>query len=594
MPRLMKPKLSIIIPVWNALRETQLTLRTLATENRMNEPRTEIIIVDNASDDMTRDWLRSVDWLPMTIIRNPQNLGFPVACNQGAKAARGDVLCFLNSDVISEGPWTATLYRATLPKNVGQAGPDVVWCPGEGFNDVGKASRWNGRKTPYVGGWCCAMRRDVFEWLGGYDEEYSPGYSEDRDLGYRVYLAGLELRKVPLPLRHLVGASAGEITFDRTAALLRGEAVFNAKWAEAEPKRIAIIRGWAIGDMVMVSGAIGGVRRKWPNSHITWVTTPAMLPWVGGCPYIDDVLIMDHNAEQEMNGQHWDLVVQLQDLRPNSQLPADEQKDNKYPDGQLDCYKVANATEKRLWWEQLDKRKIGRRTVDMCTGGWHAIETYCHTIGHGVRPWYPFAASNERSAKWATAYLQEVPNPALQTIIVNPCGGWNSKKWPREPAYNLMRRLAAPRICNVLCVGMFDNYPLPDGVVDMRRKTDGNQLIALLEQVDCVVSGDNAMAHTANALNTPVVEIWGPTHQSMYLPAGRGPVWSVQSPVACSPCSRPQCRMKLAGGSRMPCISDLDSEKVIDTIREAMAHGPNKPREWQMQLDMLDAHWKGR
>ncbi len=593
MSRFMKPHLSIIIPVWNALAETQLTLRTLAAENDLKDPKTEIIIVDNGSDDITRDWLRSVNWLPLKIVRNPHNFGFPTACNQGSDIARGEVLCFLNSDVISEGPWTRTLYKATLPKNVGQAGPDLVWCPGGGFNFPESEKNWSGRRTPYINGWCLAMRRDVFQWINGFDEQYSPGYSEDRDLGYRVYNAGLELRSVSLPLRHLVGVSAGTNNFDRSKALKHGEMLFDKKWGGDNPsKKIAVLRGWAMGDMIMTGSALGGMRRKWPNSHISLVTTQTMIPWVRGLPYIDDILLIDDvRTSNRLNGESWDMVVQLQDLRPNDQMPAHEARDNKFPDGELNEFKVANSKDKRLWWKEIDKRPMGRFGLDLCRPGWHTVQTYCHVIGNGVRPWYSYCGVTDEAAVWADEFLMR--HSDLPTILVHPSGGWRSKRWPPEAAVRLLGRLAFRRIAHVICVGIYEKYPLPEGVIDLRAKTTPERLAALLERVDCVVSGDNGITHAANALNTPVVEIWGPTMRHLYTPVGRGPLWHVQTPVPCRNCSRPHCRMLGQGGKRMPCVSDLDDELVVDTVREALAHGPNKPRDWHVGLEMLEVGWEG-
>lgn len=593
MSRLIKPQLSIIIPVWDALQTTQLTLRTLAAQNDLSGPRTEIIVIDNGSDKMVGDWLRGVNWLPLKVISNPTNLGYPTACNQGADFARGDVLIFLNSDAISEGPWTKTLYDATIPKNVGQAGPDLTWCPGGGYNTPAAERNWGERCTPYIGGWCAAIRREVFHWLGGFDEQYSPAYSEDRDLGYRVYNAGLELRTVSLPLRHLVGVSAGDPRFDKNKALMHGEKLFDKKWGGDNPQRkIAIIRGWAMGDMIMTSSVLGGVRRKWPNAHITLVTTTPMIPWVRGLPYIDDLMFTDSkDTMSRMNGEHWDMVIQLQDLRPNSQLPPHEAQENKYPDGQLECYKVARADEKRIWWEEIDKRPMGRNSPDKCMPSWHTAQSFCHVIGHGVRPWYSYCHVTDEAAKWADDYLLQYAG--LPNILVHPSGGWRSKRWPPDAACRMLTRLAFRRIAHVFCVGIYEEYELPEGVIDLRRRTTAEQLAALLERVDCVVSGDNGISHAANALNTPLVQLWGPTKQHAYSPVGRGPVWNIQTPAPCRNCSRPHCRMVDRGGKRMPCVSDLDDELVVDTVREAMGHGPNRPRDWRVNLDMLDVEWDG-
>ena len=71
-------------------------------------PSWEIIVVDNASSDTTGDFLAQLSGV-VQIIRNPRNLGFAPACNQGARAARGRHLLFLNNDTIPQAGWLEPL-----------------------------------------------------------------------------------------------------------------------------------------------------------------------------------------------------------------------------------------------------------------------------------------------------------------------------------------------------------------------------------------------------------------------------------------------------------------------------------------------------
>ncbi len=83
---------------------------------------TEIIIVDNASADMSTDAIVAT-WPHIKIIKNDSNLGFATACNIGAKAATRSNFLFLNPDcVLAADAVQKMLEAADSAENVGMVG----------------------------------------------------------------------------------------------------------------------------------------------------------------------------------------------------------------------------------------------------------------------------------------------------------------------------------------------------------------------------------------------------------------------------------------------------------------------------------------
>ncbi len=99
---------SIIMPVHNNVELTRQSLTALAKVTDGCEY--EVIVVDNHSTDGTQEFLSSLGG-DVQIIRNAENRGFSKACNQGAKAARGRYLVFLNNDTIPQTGWLEPLVR---------------------------------------------------------------------------------------------------------------------------------------------------------------------------------------------------------------------------------------------------------------------------------------------------------------------------------------------------------------------------------------------------------------------------------------------------------------------------------------------------
>ena len=107
---------SIIIPCWNQLEFTQQCIAALKSHTR---PAWELIVVDNGSTDGTAAYLtgvRDMSTVPVTVVSNATNLGFPAAINQGLRLARGEFLVMLNNDVVVTDGWLDQLLALVKAK----------------------------------------------------------------------------------------------------------------------------------------------------------------------------------------------------------------------------------------------------------------------------------------------------------------------------------------------------------------------------------------------------------------------------------------------------------------------------------------------
>lgn len=199
----MKPYLSIIIPYYNSASTIRALLASIAASKKA--PAFEVIIVDDGSKNGiatppplagARDdkrWLK----VNLRLLTLKHNRGPAVARNRGAKVARGQFLVFLDSDVEL---FPDTLYELA---KVFKDDPDVVALTGvwvkeqrsmaffPNFKALRDWSYWiNERdKSGYYflfSTRIAAIKKAVFDRLGGFDESYNAALVEDIELTYRI------------------------------------------------------------------------------------------------------------------------------------------------------------------------------------------------------------------------------------------------------------------------------------------------------------------------------------------------------------------------------------------------------------------------
>lgn len=200
---------SLIISTWNGrhLLETCLPRVLRAVEAAGGDH--EVIVVDDASRDDTAEFVRRA-FPGVRLIRLARNLRFAGANNAAARAALGDVLVFLNNDMLVEPGFLEPLLSHFADPAV-FAATAYIQMPGQGaqthrvretglvrarFEDGFFALRHEEPTSDqpvavlYAGGGSSAYRRDYFLRLGGFDRLFRPFYFEDLDVTYRAQKVG--------------------------------------------------------------------------------------------------------------------------------------------------------------------------------------------------------------------------------------------------------------------------------------------------------------------------------------------------------------------------------------------------------------------
>lgn len=179
------PRYCVVIPSYGRWDLTEQCVRSI--EDAGWNPESIILVDDGSPDPMPCSLSERPNVYPLFRMENG---GFPAAVNAGVEAAPGGdpppFVIILNNDVTVHNGGDTTLLAPLSDPRVAVAGPS-----GASLND-----RWeyDGKGTDYIEFHCAAVRRSIWNELGGLDSEtFGMGYGEDSDYCIRARRAGYKL-----------------------------------------------------------------------------------------------------------------------------------------------------------------------------------------------------------------------------------------------------------------------------------------------------------------------------------------------------------------------------------------------------------------
>ena len=243
---------SVVIASWNTRDLLHQTLESLYRET--HDVKFETIVVDNASSDGTKEYIRT-RWEQVKIIPLQKNFGFGVANNIGFKESCGRYILVLNSDTIvlpstlpgmvsflNKHPYAGCVgCRHLNPDGSLQGSMDSFPSLLKDFLCYSDLYRlpillsflqknypyWSKhdqiRNVDWVNGSCMMVRREVIEEVGGFDDGCFM-YAEELDWCYRMKNAGWEVFFTPkAEIIHIGGQSSKHIADKRITLLYKGQ-----------------------------------------------------------------------------------------------------------------------------------------------------------------------------------------------------------------------------------------------------------------------------------------------------------------------------------------------------------------------------------
>lgn len=221
-----EPLVSIIILNRDGIDHLRLLFKDF--DEKTNYSNYEIIVVDNASEDDSVEYLKSLD-LPITVIENEENVSFSQGNNDAAKIANGEYILLLNNDIEPTYGWLNEMMGTIVfDDNVGAVGAKLLYpyiddVEGQKYSftiqhvgdifreaniedgclyqpnnqnkyseDIFDSEISVNKKCSLVTAAVYLTRKDLYLELGGLDEQYWYGF-EDVDYNLKLHKAGYDI-----------------------------------------------------------------------------------------------------------------------------------------------------------------------------------------------------------------------------------------------------------------------------------------------------------------------------------------------------------------------------------------------------------------
>ncbi|MCS7047152.1 MAG: glycosyltransferase family 9 protein [Gemmataceae bacterium] len=329
-----------------------------------------------------------------------------------------------------------------------------------------------------------------------------------------------------------------------------------------EPRRIALIKPSALGDIMHSLPVLTALRQRFPKAHIAWVVNRLYEPLLRGHPHLDAVISFDRSLGRggcvaaalgfgrllrALRRERFDCAIDLQGLLRSGLMTF--------------------ATRAKLRVGLASAREgaglFYNRRVDDRHGVAHAVDRYWRVAvalgaGVGAKQFVlPLAADAQH---WARAALDGKPRPWL---AIGVGARWPTKRWPPEHFARLVQRALDKFGGTAIFVGSADETMLTrravnhlsGNVLDFTGKTTLPQLAAILAESDVMLANDTGPLHMAVALGRPVVAPYTCTLVERTGPYGHYAAGAAATSVWCRGSYLKRC-------DRLECMDELTPDRL--------------------------------
>lgn len=342
--------------------------------------------------------------------------------------------------------------------------------------------------------------------------------------------------------------------------------------------KILIIRFSSLGDIILTTPVFRELKKIYPESHLTFLTSEEFGGMVANNPYIDQIIYhVRQESWQELN----QLIQSLQKL--SFDLIYDIHRSLR---SRWICWKLQRNFFKKqpaLWkinkngWKRtllvhwkinMLKHSISQREIYL-----KPLQSHTSQLLDSSTELFP----SEEDKTQIQAILKKNQLIPKKFICIGPSASFPGKCWPLEHYQALISCLLEQKWDVVLVGGKKEEEPqhlkqiFGNRIHNMAGETRLLESASLLDSAALVVSNDTSIAHMAEAMGVPILTIFGPTVREFgYAPFLKQSVL-IEQDLPCRPCTRNgkgECKI----AQKRLCLTSITPQSVYAQVQHILKH----------------------
>ena len=343
------------------------------------------------------------------------------------------------------------------------------------------------------------------------------------------------------------------------------------------PGKILVIRLSSLGDILMTTPLVRGLKHQFPQCQIDYLTGSGYRELEECNPYIDNLIILPAETRigqilseaGRLSSNDYNIVIDLHGSIRSRLIRARIHASTTLTFRKYRMQRAILIITKRSYYP--DDRSMAQWMLDS------ARQLGVEDDGDGL----DLFLKSETEERIGNIIATEMPKDRSRLIAFAPGARHNTKRWLIERWGELAEILIEDPSITIIILGSMEDQEYGDEIIaripghgfNVAGRFSMMESAAMISHCQTVITNDSGIMHIASALQIPVVAIFGPTVRAFGFEPFRIPFRIVEQSLPCRPCSSKGSAKCPLGHFR--CMRDITSQDVFSAYTDLVSCRPN-------------------